>query len=617
VPATLLVSVASGLGAVAWISPTLARQHAGTATVRAVPPTVAANDNRRAAGAMRGDTLFVDLDVRIGRWYPESPTGEFIEGPVLGEAGHAPQVPGPMIRVREGTVIVARLTNTLPDSTVTWYGLTTKPGTDSIKVRPGTTASLRFIAGAPGTYLYSADVGFVDRAKREREQLTAAFIVDARGARTDDRVFVMNIWSEPSDSVNGRNALAINGHAWPYTERVAATRGDTVRWRIVNGTNRVHPMHLHGFYYRIMSRGTGAQDSLFSPAQREDVVTELMPPSSTMAMNFVVNRAGNWLFHCHLAFHVNADARYAAGVSHEDHMSGDATRHMAGLVLGIEVKPGRMATRERRDHAQALRLLVQEGHRRGRAERALGFVLQEHATPALDSVNIPGTPLLLTRGRPTDITVVNHLTEPTAVHWHGIELESFSDGVAGWSGAMQRLAPTIAPGDSFTAHLTLPRAGTFIYHTHLNDVEQLTSGLYGAIVVLEPGARFDPITDHLLVVGWDGAADPTQVLVNGDSTPPPLQLKGGVHHRFRFVFIGAVNGEQFKLQSANGSATWRTLARDGYALTSAKQRTVPAEILGWAGQTYDFDFLAPASGTYRLVAGDSAKPMWSQQIVVR
>lgn len=617
VRATLLVSVMTSLAARASYPTASARRNAANLATNSVPPTVNANDNRRAAGTMRGDTLFIDLDVRIGRWYPESPTGDFIEGPVLGETGHAPQVPGPMIRVRQGTTVVARLTNTLTDSTVTWYGLTTKPGTDSVKVRPGATASLRFIAGAPGTYLYSADVGLVDRVKREREQLTAAFIVDARGARTDDRVFVMNIWSEPIDSVNGRNALAINGHAWPYTERVVATRGDTLRWRFVNGTNRVHPMHLHGFYYRIMARGDGKQDSLLPQAKREDVVTELMQPFSTMALNFVANREGNWLFHCHLAFHVNADARYAVGVSHEDHMSGDATRHMAGLVLGIDVKPGRVATHETRVNPRTMRLLVQEGPKRGRAERTMGFVLQEHAIPALDSVTIPGTPLLLTRGKPTDITVVNHLKEPTAVHWHGIELESFSDGVAGWSGAMQRLAPTIAPNDSFTAHLTLPRAGTFIYHTHLNDVEQLTSGMYGAIVVLEPGTRFDATTDHLFVVGWDGAADPPHLLVNGDSTPPPLPLNAGVHHRLRFVFIGAVGGENFTLRSASGVASWKTLARDGFALTSVKQHTVRAEIRGWAGQTYDFDFHPAASGTYTLVAGDSAKPLWSQQIVVR
>ena len=39
------------------------------------------------------------------------------------------------------------------------------------------------------------------------------------------------------------------------------------------------------------------------------------------------------------------------------------------------------------------------------------------------------------------------------------------------------------------AHLTLKRAGTFIYHTHLNDLYQISTGLYGPIIVLEPGQR--------------------------------------------------------------------------------------------------------------------------------
>ena len=162
-----------------------------------------------------------------------------------------------------------------------------------------------------------------------------------------------------------------------------------------------------------------------------------------------------------------------------------------------------------------------------------------------------------------------------------------------------------------------PRAGTFIYHTHLNDVEQLTSGMYGAIVVLEPGTTYHAATDHLFVVGWDGDADPPHLLVNGDSTPAPLVLAARVHHRLRFVFIGAVGGETFQLRSATGVAQWTTLARDGYALVRSKQRRVPAAVQGWAGQTYDFDFLPPARGEYTLVAGNPAKPIWVGRIVVK
>ena len=581
-------------------------------------PVAAANDNRRPAGHMRGDTLFLDLDVRMARWFPEAADGEAIEAAIVGEVGHEPQVPAPLIRAPEGTIVVARLTNALTDSTITWRGLTSRPGNDSITLRPGETRTAHFTVGRAGTYLYSTSAGRYNPDLSEREQGVGAFLVDRKGARADDRVFVLNIWGQQADPKTYRNALAINGHAWPYNERIEANRGDTLRWRIVNGTVRDHPMHLHGFFFHILARGDGQRDSTFATNERETVVTQGMPPFSTMAMEWVANREGNWLFHCHLAFHVNSSGRYATGgMEHEDHLSGDARRHMAGLVLGIDVRPQGVAARPSRVNARRMRLVIQEGRPRGRAPRALGFVLQSGAVPAADSVALPGTTLVLTRGQPTNITVVNHLRESTAVHWHGIELESWSDGVAGWSGAMNRLAPAIAPGDSFDAHLTLPRAGTFIYHTHLNDVEQLTSGLYGGLIVLEPGQGFDPRTDHLFVISWDGPKDPPHLLVNGDSSPPPLVLERGVHHRLRFVFIGAVGGDPLALLSVGTPVTWRPLARDGYTMPAAQQREQPAHVLGWAGQTYDFDFDAREPREYVLVAGDPAKPMWSRAVIVR
>ena len=594
---------------------------------------VEANDNRHAAGSMRGETLFVNLDVRTGRWFPEDPKGQYLDLPVLGEVGKAVSVPGPLIRVVEGTIISATLTNSLADSAVTWVGMQTKPGLDSLRIKPGETKRVRFVAGAPGTYWYAARVGVVDYKVREREQSVAAFVIDAKGARTDDRVFVMNIWGEPIDSANYRNALAINGRAWPYTERLEATAGDTLRWRVVNGTIRPHPMHLHGFYFRVSTLGVGGRDSVLSEAEQPNVVTQLMPPFSTMAMQWVAAREGNWLFHCHLAFHVDPGARFTRinaekyvqskgqetmpAMAHDDHKSGDVSRHMAGLILGISVAPKPNTIAEERVNPRTLRMVVDESKRRGRSPRAMGFVLQTNAEPARDSVEIPGTPLVLTRGEPTDITVINRLNEGTSVHWHGIELESFSDGVSGWSGSGKRMAPLIAPGDSFTAHLTLRRAGTFIYHTHLNDLEQLTSGMYGAIVVLEPGQKYDARTDHLFIVGWDGQKDPPHLLVNGDSLPKPLVLQAGVHHRLRFVFIGLVNGDEFALLSKSGPVKWRTLAQDGYEMSPAAQHVVDAKVAGWAGQTFDFDFLPSAPGEYRLVANDPKKPNWSQRIVVK
>ena len=76
-----------------------------------------------------------------------------------------------------------------------------------------------------------------------------------------------------------------------------------------------------------------------------------------------------------------------------------------------------------------------------------------------------------------------NFNNPTAIHWHGIELESYYDGVPGWTGSGQHSTPVIAPGTSFVARMAPPRAGTFIYHTHWHDKTQLLNGIYGPLNV--------------------------------------------------------------------------------------------------------------------------------------
>ena len=601
---------------------TLACRPSRTMNAR-TPPIVAANDNRVSAGRMRGDTLELKLEVRMGRWYPEAEDGAYLDVPVLAEEGKPPQIPAPLVRVRTGTVIAATIRNTLADSTVWVRGLATRPAAavDSVGVEPGGSRTIRFRAGEPGTYLYTGAVGRVNWDVVEREQLAGAFVVDSSSGRTDDRVLVINIWGEPKDSLTYRNALTINGKAWPHTERVAAAVGDSIRWRVVNASIRPHPMHLHGFYYRIDALGTDARDSALPPAARPLVVTHTMPERSTMSMVWSPDRAGNWLFHCHIGFHVVPDARLDPAERHR--LSHDPGEHMAGLVLGASVSPAPGSAEPARANARSLRLYVQEGRPRGRAKRAMGFVLQRGSSPpAADSIEISGSPLMLTRGQPTDITVINRLREHNAIHWHGIELESYSDGVAGWSGMANRLAPSIAPGDSFVARLTLPRAGTFMYHTHMNDLEQLTSGLYGPIVVLEPGQRFDPRTDHVYTVGWDGGEDPPYILVNGDSLSAPVEFAAGVKHRFRFINIGAAAVVTARLTRASGVDSsvvrWRRVAKDGAELPAAQAIEGPAQIRLDVGETGDVEWTPVGSGEYLLTIGVSAKlRRWRQRIRVQ
>src|SRR5579862_6650514 len=66
---------------------------------------IAANDNRTPAGDLRGGVLTLQLEMRKGNWHPEQENGETISVYAFGETGKGLQVPGPAIRVPQGTMI--------------------------------------------------------------------------------------------------------------------------------------------------------------------------------------------------------------------------------------------------------------------------------------------------------------------------------------------------------------------------------------------------------------------------------------------------------------------------------------------------------------------------------
>ncbi len=573
---------------------------------------VQANDNRQPAGHLQDGVLRLELEVRLARWFPEAKDGASLLVPVFAERGKAPQIPGPLIRVPTGTGLDVTITNRLADSAVHLHGFLTRPADrlDSLTLPAGASRRLRFPAGVPGTYLYWGGTQ-PDARAAERQQLAGAFVVDEANT-VPDRVFVINIWSDSSGPSGPRHALAINGKGWPHTERLVTAVGDTTRWRWINASIRPHPMHLHGFYFQVEAAGHPLADTLYAAEQRRTVVTEMMPARRTMMMRWSPDRPGNWLFHCHIGFHAVPSARFDRAPAH-----GYPHEHMAGLVLGIRVRASPGWREAPRQHPRKLRLELSELPVHRDSLRTVGVAVGEPGRAA--APRSPGPTVVVTRGEPTDVTVINRLAEGSAIHWHGIELESWSDGVAGWSGEGARVAPSIAPGDSFVARLTLPRAGTFIYHTHLHDLSQLTAGLYGALVILEPGASLDPARDHVFTVGWDGLDQGVRRMVaNGDSAEAPLEIAVGTLHRFRFVNIGAGGVARFALFRDSSSATWRVIARDGADLPAHQVQARPAGTVLGVGMTSDAEWQPDLAGEYVLtIQVPGSPPFYRRRIVVR
>src|SRR5260370_26615967 len=110
-----------------------------------------------------------------------------------------------------------------------------------------------------------------------------------------------------------------------------------------------------------------------------------------------------------------------------------------------------------------------------------------------------------------------------------------------------------------------PRAGTFIYHTHWNDVRQLTGGMYGALLVLEPGQKYDPGTDKVFMLGRAGVNEMRDPLVvNGSPQPGLMVLLTGQTYRFRFINITPNDAVvRTSLILENHTAKWRAIAKDG------------------------------------------------------
>ena len=169
----------------------------------------------------------------------------------------------------------------------------------------------------------------------------------------------------------------------------------------------------------------------------------------------------------------------------------------------------------------------------------------------------------------------------------------------GWSGAGAQTAPMIEPGGTFVVRITPPRAGTFIYHTHLHDYRQLSSGLYGPLIV-EPGDAYDPIADHVIVLGRRDASeasgildDPTSVVVNGERTPRWVWRAGG-RHRIRVINITPDDILSVSLRKGDTTVTWRPLTKDGVPVPTVDGPPMPATVTIAVGETYDFEYEAPA-----------------------
>src|SRR5256714_4610502 len=191
---------------------------------------------------------------------------------------------------------------------------------------------------------------------------------------------------------------------------------------------------------------------------------------------------------------------------------------------------------------------------------------------------VPGPTIEANVGDTIEVRLKNSLPQATMVHWHGIRLPADMDG----TGAVQQ---AVEPGETFTYRFVVPDAGTFWYHSHTNETEQVERGLYGPLIVrsadepkldrervlvlddlkLDAAGNLSPFGDsHEHHAGREGEIR----LLNGRQEPE-LELAGGQIERWRIV--NAANTKYVRLSI--GGRPLLIIGTDGGLLSEPREAT--------------------------------------------
>jgi len=240
----------------------------------------------------------------------------------------------------------------------------------------------------------------------------------------------------------------------------------------------------------------------------------------------------------------------------------------------------------------------------------------------------PGPVLRVTEGDDVSVTVVNRLTMAATIHWHGVPVPFLMDG----AGMISQQA--IEPGQTFVYRFTAPQAGTYMYHSHYNDLELVS--VAGMLVVDPQSSGREPryasdVPIFISNIEWEQArnVEAQAVLANSmmmasmasNAAADPKPEMGDAMDRMDMVEYWCFNGKTFpatkpitvktgdlvRVRFANLTnmahpihlhGHWfRFIAQDGNPLERPSiMNTIPVQ----PGQTIDIDFLANNPGVWPL-----------------
>ncbi|MCG7501222.1 multicopper oxidase domain-containing protein [Tenacibaculum sp. Mcav3-52] len=152
--------------------------------------------------------------------------------------------------------------------------------------------------------------------------------------------------------------------------------------------------------------------------------------------------------------------------------------------------------------------------------------------------SIPGPVLEFEEGDLAIINVTNKMDEETSVHWHGLILPNFYDGVPYLN------TPPIEPGTTFQYRIPINQSGTYWYHSHTMLQEQ--KGVYGSIIIHPKEKTLEYDKDLVVMLSDWTDEKPLNVLRNLKRGNDWYQVKKGTSVPLSRVIKEGALGAQFK-----------------------------------------------------------------------
>jgi hypothetical protein len=292
----------------------------------------------------------MDNGVKVFHLIAEPVKQTIIPGRVFDLWGFNGSAPGPTIQANEGDRVRIVFENRLPEPTgIHWHGLELPnemdgvPGVGQKPVMPAERFVYEFPLHQNGTFFYHPHM-----AMQEMVGMLGGFIIHPKTAyspRVDkDYLIALQEYavlpnSTIPNSMNMEfNWLTFNGKSGAAATPLIIRQGERVRIRIINLGMDHHPIHLHGFtFWETGREGARQPEAIWARGN-----TTLVGVAQARDIEFVANRTGDWMLHCHLPHHMMN--QMASNV-------GPMTRAGSGMQAGASMEEAMGILRE--GHATA------------------------------------------------------------------------------------------------------------------------------------------------------------------------------------------------------------------------------------------------------------------------